>query len=79
MRSRALVLSLGLAFLLASMPHVAQLPTGTVSGKVTSAEGEALPGVTVTVSSPSLQGSGPPPRAKPVNTTSRSCRPASTR
>lgn len=56
MRARALVLSLGLAFLLASLPAVAQLPTGTVSGKVTSAEGEALPGVTVTVSSPSLQG-----------------------
>lgn len=56
MKARALVLSLGLAFLLASLPAVAQLPTGTVSGKVTSAEGEALPGVTVTVSSPSLQG-----------------------
>jgi len=35
---------------------LAQIPTGTVSGKVTSAEGEALPGVTVTVSSPNLQG-----------------------
>jgi len=56
MRARALVLSLGLAFLLTALPAVAQLPTGTVSGKVTSAEGEALPGVTVTVSSPSLQG-----------------------
>src|SRR4028119_577792 len=56
MRARALVLSLGLAFLLAALPAVAQLPTGTVSGRVTSAEGEALPGVTVSVSSSSLQG-----------------------
>jgi outer membrane receptor protein involved in Fe transport len=56
MKARALVLSLGLAFLLAALPAVAQLPTGTVSGKVTSAEGEALPGVTVTVTSESLQG-----------------------
>jgi hypothetical protein len=57
MRSRALVLSLGLALLLTALPVLAQIPTGTVSGKVTSAEGEALPGVMVTVSSPSLQGS----------------------
>src|SRR6185436_860142 len=56
MRSRALVLSLGLALLLTALPMLAQIPTGTVSGKVTSAEGEALPGVTVTVSSPNLQG-----------------------
>ncbi len=56
MRSRALVLSLGLALLLTALPMLAQIPTGTVSGKVTSADGEALPGVTVTVSSPSLQG-----------------------
>ena len=56
MRSRALVLSLGLALLLTSLPLFAQLPTGTVAGKVASPEGEALPGVTVTVSSPALQG-----------------------
>ncbi|HYG64340.1 MAG TPA: TonB-dependent receptor [Thermoanaerobaculia bacterium] len=32
------------------------VPTGSVSGRVTSAEGTALPGVTVTVTSPQLQG-----------------------
>ena len=56
MKSRALVLSVGLALLLTALPMLAQIPTGTVSGKVTSAEGEALPGVMVTVTSPSLQG-----------------------
>lgn len=56
MKSRAMVLSLGLALLLTAIPVLAQIPTGTISGKVTSAEGEALPGVMVTVSSPSLQG-----------------------
>ena len=56
MRSRALVLCLGLALLLTALPMLAQLPTGTITGKVASAEGEALPGVTVTVTSPSLQG-----------------------
>jgi outer membrane receptor for ferrienterochelin and colicin len=35
---------------------LAQLPSGTVAGKVASVEGEALPGVTVTVSSSALQG-----------------------
>jgi outer membrane receptor protein involved in Fe transport len=56
MKSRALVLSLGLALLVMAFPLLAQLPTGTLTGKVTSAEGEALPGVTVTVSSESMQG-----------------------
>lgn len=56
MKSRAMVLSLGFALLLTAIPVLAQIPTGTVSGRVTSAEGEALPGVTVTVTSPSLQG-----------------------
>ncbi len=35
---------------------LAQNPTGTLTGKVTDADGAALPGVTVTVTSPSLQG-----------------------
>ncbi len=56
MKSRAWVLSLGLALLLTAFPLLAQLPSGTIAGKVTSAEGEALPGVTVTVTSPALQG-----------------------
>jgi len=51
-----MVLCLGLALLLTALPTLAQIPTGTVSGKVTSADGEALPGVTVTVASPNLQG-----------------------
>lgn len=56
MRVRTFLLSLGCALLLA-LPVLAQgIPTGTLSGRVMSAEGEALPGVTVSVSSPSLQG-----------------------
>jgi|CXWL01.1.fsa_nt_gi outer membrane receptor for ferrienterochelin and colicin len=47
------VLVLGL---LAALPAVAQIPSGTLAGSVTSSEG-ALPGVLVTATSPSLQGS----------------------
>jgi hypothetical protein len=43
--------------LLAALPMLAQIPTGTMSGHVSSPDGQALPGVTVTVTSPSLQGS----------------------
>ena len=47
--------------LLASLLCVAQAgaqgnPTGTVSGRVTGQDGAAIPGVTVTAASPSLQG-----------------------
>jgi hypothetical protein len=35
---------------------VAQTPTGTISGHVVSPDGEALPGVSVSVASPALQG-----------------------
>lgn len=56
MRIRTIVLSLGCALLLA-LPVLSQgLPTGTLSGRVTAADGSALPGVLVTVTSPSLQG-----------------------
>ena len=34
----------------------AQVPTGTISGRVTDTSGGVLPGVTVTASSPNLQG-----------------------
>ena len=34
----------------------AQVPTGTISGRVTDSSGGVLPGVTVTASSPNLQG-----------------------
>ena len=43
--------------LLAALPAFGQgLPTATLRGRVTTAEDAALPGATVTVSSPSLQG-----------------------
>src|SRR5262247_4089883 len=49
---------LRLAALLAlALPAFPQgVPTGTISGRVTDPQGLALPGVTVTVSSPNLQG-----------------------
>ncbi len=52
MRHR-IVVALAVAFLWA-LPAEAQNPTGTLSGRVTSPEG-ALPGVTVSITSPSLQ------------------------
>lgn len=56
MRVRTFILSLGCALLLA-LPVLSQgLPTGTLSGRVTAADGSALPGVLVTVTSPALQG-----------------------
>ena len=56
MRVRTFVLSLGCALLLA-LPVLSQgLPTGTLSGRVTAADGSALPGVLVTATSPALQG-----------------------
>lgn len=48
--------ALALAFL-AALPALAQgLPTGTLTGRVTDGDGAVLPGVTVTASSPALQG-----------------------
>src|SRR5690349_14612014 len=56
MRVRILLASMA-CLMLAALPMLAQgVPTGSVSGQVTSAEGTALPGVTVTVTSPNLQG-----------------------
>jgi outer membrane receptor protein involved in Fe transport len=56
MTVRKFVLCLGCALLLA-LPAFAQgVPTGTLSGLVTANNGQAQPGVTVTVSSPALQG-----------------------
>lgn len=54
MRRRSILFSLALA-LLAAWPALAQLPTGKLSGHVTS-DGKPLPGVTVTAASPNLQG-----------------------
>jgi outer membrane receptor for ferrienterochelin and colicin len=56
MKVRTFVLSLGCALLLA-LPVLSQgLPTGTLAGRVTAADGSAMPGVLVTVTSASLQG-----------------------
>lgn len=41
----------------ATLPALGQTPTGTLTGRVVAEDGSALPGVTVTVTSPSLQGS----------------------
>jgi outer membrane receptor for ferrienterochelin and colicin len=54
MRRRSTLLSLALALLLA-WPALAQIPTGRLSGHVTS-DGKPLPGVSVTATSPNLQG-----------------------
>ena len=56
MRLRTFVLSAVCALLLA-LPVLSQgIPTGILSGRVTSQDGSALPGVLVTVTSPALQG-----------------------
>ncbi len=44
------------AMVLVALPVVAQMPTGTASGRVVDNEGKPLPGVTVTARSPFLQG-----------------------
>src|SRR5262249_30397594 len=54
---RLRTLSLALAALWLALPAYPQgNPTGTISGQVVDAQGLALPGVTVTVESPNLQG-----------------------
>src|SRR4028119_332465 len=42
--------------LVTAVPLCAQFTTGSLVGTVTAADGSALPGVTVTLSSPALQG-----------------------
>jgi Carboxypeptidase regulatory-like domain/TonB dependent receptor len=51
------VLAALLVLVVAAAPAAAQVPTGTISGHLVSTDGLALPGVTVTATSPSLQGS----------------------
>lgn len=56
MRVRTCVLS-AVCALLVALPVLSQgIPTGSLSGKVTAADGSALPGVLVTATSPALQG-----------------------
>lgn len=50
------VLALSLVFLSGAAALAQTNPTGVIKGRVADAQGGVLPGVTVTVSSPSLQG-----------------------
>jgi len=54
---RRILTSLALVFLMAAVAMAQTTPTGTVTGKIVDPEGLVLPGVTVTVTSPALQGS----------------------
>src|SRR5215467_8027349 len=56
MRLRTVGLLLVLAMVLSATVASAQSTTGTISGHVSDSQGLALPGVTVTVASPNLQG-----------------------
>ncbi|MGV8040538.1 MAG: carboxypeptidase regulatory-like domain-containing protein [Thermoanaerobaculaceae bacterium] len=53
MRNRILI---ALCVVALALPALAQNPTGTLTGRASDDKGEALPGVTVTVASPALQG-----------------------
>ena len=56
MRLRIAVLVFVAGWLLVGSAGLAQTPTGTISGRVASPDGETLPGATVSVASPALQG-----------------------
>src|SRR5436305_6331152 len=56
MRVKALILSVACALGAASAMLAQGIPTGNLSGHVSSPDGQALPGVTVSATSPSLQG-----------------------
>ena len=56
-RTLLVCLALVLGFAVTAAPSFAQgVQTATLTGSVTSADGEQLPGVTVTITSPSLIG-----------------------
>ena len=55
MHSRSVAIAVAIVWALAA-PCRAQVPTGTISGHVVSADGKALPGVTVSVMGSALQG-----------------------
>ena len=65
--------------MLASAPVVGQgLQTGVITGTVTSNDGLSMPGATVTVGSPALQGTRRRSPTSTATTSSAGCRPAST-
>jgi len=55
-RNRLWLVLLAVPLLVANIVAAQGLPTGTLAGRVSESEGLALPGVTVTVKSPALQG-----------------------
>ena len=55
-RATSVALAAVLSFALGPFAHAQGTQTGTLSGTVTSADGASLPGVTVSVTSPALQG-----------------------
>ena len=55
-RNRLWLVLLAVPLLVANVVAAQGLPTGTLAGRVSESEGLALPGVTVTVKSPALQG-----------------------
>ena len=57
MRLKLLATGMALAWLAGGAAFAQTTPTGTLTGKVTDSSGLILPGVTVTVTSPALQGS----------------------
>lgn len=56
MRFRILTMAVAFAAILAGSAAAQTTPTGTLTGKVSDPDGLVLPGVTITVSSPALQG-----------------------
>ena len=56
MSVRRIFASLALVLLIAAVAAAQTTPTGTLTGKVVDPDGLVLPGVTVTATSPSLQG-----------------------
>ena len=56
MRSPVVVVALVLAAVFAFMPNAQAQTTGRIEGKVVDSTGGALPGATITVASPALQG-----------------------
>src|SRR5689334_2158578 len=56
MRVRLITLIVALMIGVSAAPALAQAPTATISGHVISADGLPLPGVTVSVIGPNLQG-----------------------